>query len=120
VTSDQARELFSAAYDEQLDAPEQQAFDATLENDPELAREYAAFCATLAAVHADAPTPPDLLRGVQTRLRNASGGRYYADRFAERSGVGWLQPWGLLIACAVLMSLAWLAFRVLHAIQVAP
>jgi anti-sigma factor RsiW len=120
VTSEQARELFSAAYDAQLDAPEQEAFDHQLESDAELAREYAAFCATLDAVRADAATPPDLLRGVQTRLRNASGGRYYADRFAERSGVGWLQPWVLLIACAVLMGLAWLAFRVLHVIQVAP
>jgi anti-sigma factor RsiW len=120
VTSHEARELFSAAYDAQLDPVEQQAFDQLLETNPELADEYSAFCATLAAVHGNVPVPPDLLKGVQTRLRNASAGRYYADRFAERSGVGRLQPWVLLAALSVLMTLAWLGLRLLHAVQIAP
>jgi len=120
VTSDEARELFSAAYDAQLTPDEQQAFDRLLEAAPELAREYAEFCATLAAVRTDAPAPPDLLIGVQTRLRNASGGRYYKDRFAQRSGVARLPPWLVMIALSVLLSLAWLGFRLLHVIQVAP
>jgi hypothetical protein len=116
VTSDEARELFSAAYDAQLPAAEQSAFDLALRADGELAGQYAAFCATLDAV-GGAPTgasqTPDLLAGVQRRLRNASGGRYYGDRFAERSGVGWFQPWMVLLGLAIVIGLALLAVRLL-------
>lgn len=120
MTSDEARELFSAAYDAQLDPVEQQTFDQLLDTNTELAEEYAAFCTTLAAVHGNVPVPPDLLKGVQKRLRNASAGRYYADRFAERSGVGRFQPWVMLVALTVLLSLAWLGMRLLHAVQIGP
>jgi anti-sigma-K factor RskA len=113
VTSDEARELFSAAYDAQLSAAERRAFDVALELDVELAGQFAAFCATLDAVSGDTPddTPaPDLLRGVQKRLRNASGGRYYGDRFAERSGVGWREPWIVMLGMAVLIGLVLVLF----------
>jgi hypothetical protein len=116
VTSDEARELFSAAYDAQLPAAEQSAFELALQADGELAGQYAALCATLDAVGGaptDAPATPDLLAGVQRRLRNASGGRYYGDRFAERSGVGWFQPWMLLLGLAIVIGLALLAVRLL-------
>jgi anti-sigma factor RsiW len=117
VTSDEARELFSAAYDAQLPAAEQSAFESALQVDGELAGQYAAFCATLDAVGGaptgGAPPTPDLLAGVQRRLRNASGGRYYGDRFAERSGVGWFQPWMLLLGLAIVIGLALLAVRLL-------
>jgi anti-sigma-K factor RskA len=116
VTSDEARELFSVAYDAQLPAAEQSAFESALQADGELAGQYAAFCATLDAVGGaptGAPPTPDLLAGVQRRLRNASGGRYYGDRFAERSGVGWFQPWMLLLGLAIVIGLALLAVRLL-------
>jgi hypothetical protein len=116
VTSDEARELFSAAYDAQLPAAEQSAFELALQADGELAGQYAAFCATLDAVGGEptgTPATPDLLAGVQKRLRNASGGRYYGDRFAERSGVGWFQPWMLLLGLALVIGLALLALQLL-------
>jgi hypothetical protein len=123
VTSDEARDLFSAAYDAQLTAAQQVAFELALERDPELAGQYAAFCATLDAVGGEAPDAsptPDLLPGVQRRLRNASGGRYYGDRFAERSGVGWFQPWMVLLGLALLLGLVLVGVSVLGGMTLSP
>jgi hypothetical protein len=116
MTAEQARELFSAAYEGQLDSAERGQFDAALGGDAELASDYLAFCETLSVLQADRNEPtdtPDLLRGVQTRLRLKSGGRYYADRFAERSGWGLRGPVALLCAVLLLLAIAWLGFEVL-------
>lgn len=110
MTPQEARELFSAAYDELLEADEAAAFQRLLHEDAALAREYESFCATLAAVQPQLPASidtPDLLRGVQKRLRSGSGGRFYGDRFAERSGSGKLQPWTLLLILAAVFALLW-------------
>jgi anti-sigma factor RsiW len=120
VNAAQARELFSAAWEAQLDDAQQLAFEAALDQDAALAAEYAAFCATLDAVSSNKleAAAPDLLRGVQKRLRNASGGRFYADRFAERSGVGRFAPWLWLAALAIILGLVWLAFGLLGQLSV--
>jgi hypothetical protein len=60
----------------------------------------------------DAPAP-DLLPGVQQRLRARSRGRFYADRFAERLGSGLLQPLPLALIMLGLLVLAWLALSAL-------
>jgi hypothetical protein len=120
VTADEARQLFSAAYEAQLAADEQLAFDAALEQAPELLAEYSAFCATLDAVRTSTQPVPDILGGVQRRLRNASAGRYYGDRFAERSGIRRLQPWLMLGAVALLLGLTWLGFRLVQVVQLSP
>jgi anti-sigma factor RsiW len=124
VTAEQVRELFSAAYDAQLDADEQQAFDAALSGDRELAAEYRDFRATLDAVHESAMqqvATPDLLRGVQTRLRNKSAGRFYADRFAERSGATRRsQPLTLIITLLLMLALAGVSFSLLRAVHLLP
>ena len=127
MTSDEARDLFSAAYDAQLSAAEQQAFDAALREDPALARQYAAFCETLDAVAVEATgapeapgATPNLLPGIQRRLRSASGGRYYGDRFAERSGVGWFQPWMLLLGLLLLIGVAALGASALSSLLSLP
>ena len=120
MTADEARELFSAAYEAQLEPEAQQAFDAALEQTPELFGEYAAFCATLDAVRSSNRPAPDILRGVQRRLRSASAGRFYGDRFSERSGITRLQPWLILSALALLLGLTWLGFRLVHVVQLSP
>jgi anti-sigma factor RsiW len=120
VTAEQARELFSAAWDGQLEDARQSEFDAALDRDSALAAEYTAFCTTLDAVGATAgaAAAPDLLQGVQKRLRSRSGGRYYKDRFAERSGVGRYAPWLLLGALTLLLGILWLAFGLLGQLSV--
>jgi anti-sigma factor RsiW len=120
MTSQEARELFSAAYDRELDETTTVAFDSALAQDAALASEYAEFRALLAAAAEDVPltSTPDLLRGVQRRLRVRSRGRFYRDRFSERAGLGARSP---LIVAGVMMLIAaliWLALRVVSAIAV--
>ena len=123
MTPDEAKELFSAAYDGELDAATQQAFEAALAADPMLGQQYAELSATLAAAAASsgkeeaAADTPDLLAGVQARLRTRSRGRFYADRFAERGGKGLLSPFALAVIMAGLCALAWFAFSYLQGIE---
>lgn len=121
MTSQEARELFSAAYDAELDSGTQQAFESALAGDSALAAEYAEFRSLLRAAADEPPAAanaPDLLSGVQRRLRARSRGRYYGDRFAERAGLGARSPLILAVIMLVLAGLAWLAFRVVHLVSV--
>jgi hypothetical protein len=120
MTSQEARELFSAAYDTELDTATQQAFELALARDAILANEYAEFRSLLQAAAEDLelPSTPDLLPGVQRRLRARSHGRFYRDRFSERAGLGARSP---LIVAGVMMliaTLVWLAFRVVQTLFV--
>jgi anti-sigma factor RsiW len=119
MTPDEARDAFSAAYDAQLDAEAQQAFDAALARDASLAAEYAEFRSLLQAAGFDVVSGPvpDLLPGVQRRLRARSRGRFYADRFAERAGLGFRNPISVLVAMLLIGGLAWAALRLVTAIQ---
>ena len=121
LSSDDAEALFSAAYDRELVADEQRAFDAALAEDPALAQRYQVFCRTLETLKdadpAKAVPAPDLLRGVQHRLRKRSGGRFYADRFSERSGWGMRQLLLSLLLSAALLALCWVAFTLLRGVQ---
>jgi len=119
VTADEARELFSEAYDGALSAEQKAAFEAALAADAALRAEYAILCRTLEAAHALTGDPelreaealqaweaedgdlevPDLLSGVQAKIRERSGGRFYRDRFAEQQhGMGWLLILALIMA----------------------
>lgn len=122
MTSEQAREVFSAALERELDAPTQERFDAALAADPALADEYRAFTQFYAELRSGAATTafpasvPDLLPGVQRRLRRGSRGRYYRDRFAERLGLGWSPALVIGIVMVALVVLAWIG---LHAFEAA-
>lgn len=124
MTPEEAEETFSAAYDGLLDESTQRAFEATLAEHPELAEQYAEFCRTLSALkdlHADSDIPaPDLLGGVQRRLRDKSGGRYYVDRFAERSGWGAKQLFVSLLAFVLFLTLFWSISAVVSSVQLTP
>jgi anti-sigma factor RsiW len=131
MTSDEAKELFSAAYDDELDATERAVFDAALAADPALAQQYALFTATVGATAVAAfgsepgdaearPSTPDLLPGVQQRLRARSRGRFYSDRFAERTGRGVFSPLTLALLMAALCAVAWLAFHYVQGIELRP
>ncbi|HEY3393917.1 MAG TPA: hypothetical protein VGK58_14490 [Lacipirellulaceae bacterium] len=115
MTADEARELFSAALDDELMPEEKQRFAAALERDVGLCAEYREFVACNAAlrqVAAAGPTPvPDLLPGVQARLRARSRGRFYADRFAERSGTRWSPTIVFALLMLAILALCWLGFH---------
>jgi anti-sigma factor RsiW len=130
VTGDEARERFSEAYDDELSAEERAAFEAALAADASLRAEYEEFRALLSgalpALAADEPElhddvearraflagtadgdvpVPDLLPGVQKKLRERSRGRYYRDRFAERGR--YATPLLLAIVMALVLGMAW-------------
>jgi anti-sigma factor RsiW len=125
MTAAQARELFSEAYERELDPAQAEAFAAALAADPELAREYDAFVATLSGIARSessrpAAAAPNLLPGVQQRLRARSRGRFYGDRFAERLGSGLLQPLPLALLLLGVLVLAWLARTALGLVTPSP
>ena len=119
MTAEQARELFGPACDDELDAAQREAFEAALEADAALGREYAAFREMLGLMQrTPAPAVPDLLPGVQRKLRLRSRGRFYPDRFAERRRRGGIRPIPLALFMLFVLALGWAALRVLQAVQV--
>lgn len=121
MTPDEARDLFPDALDGTLSAAQQQAFDAVVAGDPALQAEWTELrdlmSETAAIAEADAAVAPsvDLLRGVQTKLRRRSGGRFYRDRFSRDVGRG-AQMWPLVAATVMLLVLG-TAWYVLHFAQ---
>jgi len=116
ITEDQIRERFSAAADGELEPADQAAFDQAMAADPGLAAEYLAFSETMKRLRVGASrTAPNLLPGVQQRLRTRSRGRFYADRFAERGGSGLTQPLLLALVMLALFALGWVGMRLFDA-----
>lgn len=121
MTSDEARDLFGDAVEGTLAAAQKQALDAALASDPELRDEYEAYRLVVkgaAAIGAEPETDegagapsPDLLAGVQSRLRRRSRGRFYRDRFSQESGPR--SPIPVLVAIVVALTLAagWVAMQ---------
>ena len=122
MTSDEARDLFPAALDDALDTAQRAAFHAALEADPQLRAEYEELRDVLdeaaAIAQADEAVAPsvDLLRGVQTKLRRRSGGRFYRDRFSRDVGGRGAQMWPLVAATVMLIVLG-VAWYILHFAQ---
>lgn len=124
MTSDEARDAFSAAFDGELDPSRKEAFEAALAADAELREEYAQFVETLQAVgrlaERDDGQTPDLLAGVQERLRKRSRGRYYRDRFARTPATRWLLPLLVAMVCLLVLATAWYALNSTVVLEDAP
>lgn len=119
MTSDEARELFSEVWDGELDPDRRVAFEAAVAADPELRAEWEGFRAMLEEAHslaaedpAEGPTP-DLLSGVQKRLRECSRGRFYRDRFSTRATTARAAiPILLGLVMLVVIVVAWIMMNV--------
>ncbi len=116
MSADQARECFSEAFEGELDGERRAAFEAALAADHELEQEYDEFVETFQLMGRlgeadDAQPPPDLLSGVQERLRQRSRGRYYRDSFSRQAGPSWALPLVLAVACVAVLALAWYALH---------
>lgn len=118
MTSDEARELFSAAYDGELDEAQKRDFDAALAADEELAVEFRELEALLREASAmgeeGEEAAPDLLAGVQKRIRARSRGRFYRDRFASEARARSMLPVYLGVAMLLLIAIAWLTVHVVR------
>ncbi|MFW5921077.1 MAG: anti-sigma factor family protein [Polyangiales bacterium] len=119
MTPDEARDQFSAAYEGELSPEQREAFDEALERDADLRAEYESFRSTMGGMRrlgaSDEEPSVDVLGGVQRKLRTRSRGRFYRDRFAQKSGVGRWMPLILGIAMLLVIAVAWMA---LHFVQV--
>ena len=110
-SEDEARARFDAALDDELSSAERAAFEAALSENEALRSEFERHRAVVqAASELGRVSQVDLLAGVQHKLRARSAGRFYRDRFAERSGRGPL-PWLLALATIVVLIVAlWFAY----------
>lgn len=114
MTSTEAREQFSAAYEAELSDVERTAFEAALSSDPNLAAEYQRFVDMLSVTRriAAQPTPaPDLLPSIQARIRKRTRGRFYRDRQADKTGLQLAMP--ILITGAVILicGVVWMVWQ---------
>lgn len=110
MSPEEARDRFSEAFEGDLDEEAREAFDAALAADEDLEADYRDFVETFQLVGRLGETdeePPDLLHGVQERLRRRSRGRYYRDRFAKRAGPGWMMPVLVAVAALLVLAVAW-------------
>jgi hypothetical protein len=107
MSPDEARDLFSEAYEKALAADAQRAFDDALAANAELAGEYAAFCRMLELMKARPRPTPNLLPGVKRRLR-------MRGRSALRNKLYGVQPIAIGALMLVLLGVAWLALRLLY------
>jgi hypothetical protein len=111
MSPDEARELFSDAYEKSLAVDQMRAFESALQAHVELADEYAAFCRTLELMRQrPQPTPPNLLPGIQRRLKMNKRGETLRKRF----GMGGVHPVALGLLMLALAGLAWVAFQLLQ------
>jgi len=115
MTTEEARERMHDALDGELSDLDKQAFDRALENDAALRAEYEDLRRLLDEARSLGAEPAvsgvDLLSGVQQRLRERSGGRFYRDRFAQARGRGASVVWMLALALVVVIAIsAYLAF----------
>ena len=108
MTAEEARALFDASYDGELDDDTRAEFEQVLASDGSVRAEYESYRVTMSRARALKDTPQiDLLSGVQDQLRARSGGRFYRDRFSTQRGrspqlTTMLVLSGLvLLACAV-------------------
>lgn len=120
-TSD-ARERFSDAYDGELSDDTLRDFRAALSADPGLATEYKAFSDLLthAADRLPVGDAPDLMRGIQKRLRGSTRLRFFGDRFAGAFGRGGISPMLLAMCVVALIALLWLALNLFQKLEGEP
>lgn len=118
MRADEARDLFSAAWDGELDAARRAELDAALAADPQLRAEWEEFTEMLRQAQSlgegDEDETPDLLAGVQTRLRVRSRGRFYRDRFATQATNRSMVPIVLGLIMLAVVALAWLTLHVVR------
>ena len=121
MNPDEARDLFSEAYDGTLTDDQRAAFDAALAGDAELRAEYEELTELLREAHdlgSIEGDTPNLLPGVQRKLRERSRGRFYRDRFALEKSFNWM-PVVLALVMLGLMGLAWAGLHFVQELEAA-
>ena len=112
MTPEDARALFDAALDGELDSDARAEFDAVLAGNEQLREEYERHGALFASTEAlGRVSQVDLLAGVQHKLRARSGGKFYRDRFSERRGQSGTLGVVMVVSAGLVISvLLWFAY----------
>ncbi|HEX5660872.1 MAG TPA: hypothetical protein VFX59_26950 [Polyangiales bacterium] len=113
MTSAEARAKFDAALEGELQEDAQGEFDAALAGDEALRAEFERHRALFGKRWEREDVNIDLLAGVQHKLRARSGGRFYRDRFAERSHLRGLNAMVLVSAVMLIVVALWFAYQLL-------
>jgi hypothetical protein len=113
MTSAEARAAFDAAVDGELDVELQGAFEQALASDAQLRAEFERHRELFGKGWQREGVSVDLLAGVQHKLRARSGGRFYRDRFAERSHLRSMNVMLLLSAMILIAVALWFAYQLL-------
>lgn len=113
MTSAEARAVFDAAIDGQLDGDTRGEFERALADDEVLRTEFERHRALFGQPWQRDEPAVDLLAGVQHKLRARSGGRFYRDRFAERRHLRGLNVMVLASALILIAVALWFAYQLL-------
>lgn len=113
MTSAEARAAFDAAVDGELDPEAQGEFEQALAQDAELRSQFERHRELFGKGWQREDVQVDLLAGVQHKLRARSGGRFYRDRFAERSHLRSMSAMVLLSAVFLIAVALWFAYQLL-------
>lgn len=115
MSPEEARDLFSDAYEGGLAPDVKRVFEAQLAADELLAAEYAAFRRALELMRQRPRVQsPNLLPGVRRRLRRR--GRMYSWPLLQRLGFsGLIHPFALGLLMLALLGLGYIALRLIEA-----
>jgi anti-sigma factor RsiW len=112
MTSEQARAVFDAVIDGELDDDTRVEFEQALASDDTLRADYERHRSLFQRHSAwDNDASVNLLAGVQHKLRARSGGRFYRDRFSEQRHMRGL---GVMVALSSVLLIAialWFAYQ---------
>ncbi len=120
---DEARELFGEAIEGTLPSSKKEALERALANDPALREEFDSYrwvvrsAAALGTESKDVDETPDLLPGVQSKLRRRSRGRFYRTRFSEQADARrgfWIL---VAIAMGLLIAVTWVVLQNVVVVQ---
>ncbi|HEY6879012.1 MAG TPA: hypothetical protein VI299_13385 [Polyangiales bacterium] len=113
MTSAEARAMFDAAVEGELDGDARGEFERALADDEALRAEFERHRALFGQPWQQEQPAVDLLAGVQQKLRARSGGRFYRDRFAERRHLRGLNAMVLASALLLIAVALWFAYQLL-------
>ncbi len=108
----EARAAFDAALEGELDDVKRGEFERALASDSGLQAEFERHRALFGEPWQSSESV-DLLAGVQHKLRVRSGGRFYRDRFAERSHLRGMNAMLILSALMLIAVALWFAYQLL-------
>lgn len=120
MNAEEAVDRFSEAFDGELTPEQQEEFERALALSPETKQEYDDFCDMLRVAGRlgldDEEDAPDIVAGVQSRIRSRSRGQFYRDRFSTQRKGASLMPMLIGVVMILVVVVCWLVLN--HVAQI--